>query len=88
MRDGHGEPTVERLPGPTVRLTISTATTVEEMLPKCRQQLHDAVEWAINSVFADEAAPGRVYVRDAGGLEFITMVDPCATYGLQAIVRP
>lgn len=71
-----------------VRLTMSMETTIADALTHCRDDLLSAVEWALNSVFTDEAAPGRVYVRDANGHEFVTLVDPCATYGLQAIVRP
>lgn len=61
---------------------------IMDALALCRDDLSSAVEWALQTVFADESAPSRVYVRDAGGQEFLTLVDPCLTYGSQAIVRP
>ena len=88
LRDERIEPFVERMPGPIVRLTMDASTTLEAALVKCRTQLHDALEWAIAAVYADDGAPGRVFVRDANGTEMVTMVDPCLTYGLDAIVRP
>ena len=88
VRDDDMVPSVQRLPGPVVRLTMSSGMSIGDALVMCKDDLHSAVAWALESVFSDEAAPGRVYVRDAGGQEFVTMVDPCATYGSQAIVRP
>jgi hypothetical protein len=46
------------------------------------------VEWALNLLYRDGEAPARAFVRNANGREVVTMVDPCLTYGSQAVVRP
>jgi hypothetical protein len=88
VRDDDVVPRVQRMPGPVVRVTMPSHMPISDALAICKDDLNDAVAWALESVFAEESAPSRVYVRDAGGQEFITMVDPCLTYGSQAIVRP
>ena len=88
VRDDQIAPRVQRMPGPVVRLTMSSTMSIADALILCKDDLAAAVHWALESVFAEEFTPSRVYVRDAGGQEFITMVDPCLTYGSQAIVRP
>ena len=87
LRDEEFEPYVERLPGPIVRLNLSSHQDIADALKSCRQDLADSLHWALTSVYAQEDAPARVFVRNPNGQEMLTMVDPCATYGSQAIVR-
>ena len=88
LSDDCSEPYVERLPGPIVRLTLATAQDIAVALDLCRVELVDSVEWALNLLYRDGEAPARAFVRNANGREVITMVDPCLTYGSQAVVRP
>ncbi len=78
-------PRVDKLEGPRVRLTISPDQSLAMAIDHCRSDLHEAVEWAITEIYMSDEAPGRVFVRDAN--EATVMIDPCAVYGLQAIVR-
>ena len=87
LRDESTVPSVERLPGPVVRLTVAPHVPLGQALECVREELHAAVEWALHALYSDDDAPSRVYVRDAGGHQVATMTDPCVTYGLQAIVR-
>lgn len=87
LRDEEFEPYVERLPGPIVRLNLPSNKDISDALTSCRQDLTDSLHWALTSVYAQEDAPARVFVRNPNGKEMITMVDPCTTYGSQAIVR-
>ena len=88
LRDGHEAPFVERLDGPRVRLTISQHDELDGALVTCRDDLFQAIEWALTSLYNNEEAPTRVFVRDANGQEMLMTTDPCAAYGLQAIIRP
>lgn len=88
LREGHNTPFVERLDGPRVRLTISQHDELANALTACRTELFQAIEWALTSLYNNEEAPTRVYVRDANGQEMLMTTDPCAAYGLQAIIRP
>jgi hypothetical protein len=81
-------PRVELLDGPRVRLTMSASENLSHGIEFCRAELSEAVETALSQLHNDEAAPARVFVRDSEGTHVITTSDPCATYGLQAIVRP
>ena len=88
LRDGHDTPSVERLDGPRVRLTFSQHESLESAMLRCRDDLFQAIEWALTSLYNNEEAPTRVFVRDANGQEMLMTSDPCAAYGLQAIIRP
>ncbi len=88
LRDDLVAPYVERLPGPIVRLNVAADQDVLDALATCRTDLHQAVEWAVSNLYSDDLAHSRVYIRNANGQEMVTMVDPCVTYGSQAIVRP
>ena len=81
-------PQVERLIGPRVRVSINPSQDLEKAIDFFRQELHGAIEWALTSLYANDEAPHRVFVRDANGQEMITMTDPCINYGSQAIIRP
>ncbi len=80
-------PRVELLDGPRVRLTMSASENLADGIEFCRVELAEAVEIALGQLHNDEAAPSRVFVRDAQGSRVITTIDPCTTYGSQAIVR-
>jgi len=78
-------PRVEKLDGPRVRLTIAPEQPISVAIQSCRAELLEAVEWAITELYKSDEIPSRIYVRNAN--EAAVMVDPCAIYGLQAIVR-
>ncbi len=78
-------PRVEKLDGPRVRLTIAPEQPIEMAIHTCREELLEAVEWAMTELYKSDEAPSRVFVRNTN--EATVMVDPCAIYGLQAIVR-
>ena len=80
-------PRVELLEGPRVRLTMSASENLAHGIEFCRAELAEAVESALCQLHHDEAAPSRVFVRVAQGTQIITTIDPCTTYGSQAIVR-
>jgi hypothetical protein len=80
-------PRVELLEGPRVRLTISASENLAHGIEFCRAELSQAVETALSQLHNDESAPSRVFVREADVSQIITTSDPCATYGLNAIVR-
>lgn len=80
-------PRVELLDGPRVRLTMSASESLSHSIEFCRNDLTKAVESALSQLHEAETAPARVFVRDASGSQMITTIDPCATYGSQAIVR-
>ena len=88
LRSQDIEPKVERLEGPFVRLTVPAEQDLSASLTKCRDELFEAIEWALLSMYDNEKAPSRVFVRDANGQEMSVMVDPCVAYGLEAIIRP
>jgi len=88
LRSQELAPKVERLEGPFVRLTVPAEHDLSESLLKCRDELLQAIEWALLSLYDNEKAPSRVFVRDANGQEMSVMVDPCVAYGLEAIIRP
>lgn len=88
LSDQVSKPVVERLDGPRVRLSIHPSHELSSAIESCRAELHGAIEWALTSLYANDEAPNRVFVRDANGQEMITMTDPCVSYGSQAIVRP
>ena len=88
LRSQELEPKVERLDGPCVRLTVPAEQDLSASLAKCRDDLFSAIEWALLSLYDNEKAPSRVFVRDANGQEMSVMVDPCVAYGLEAIIRP
>ena len=88
LRDEAIAPYVERLPGPIVRLNLSVTDDLLVALTQCGSDLMMALEWALTSVYSDDEAPSRVFVRNANGLETVAMVDPCLAYGSQAIIRP
>lgn len=81
-------PQVERLPGPIVRVKVSAAADFGLALASCRDELLRAIEWALTTLHQDDQAPSRVFVRNASSEDAVTTVDPCLTYGSQAIVRP
>ena len=80
-------PKVELLQGPRVRLTMSASENLADGIEFCRVELAEAVESALRQLHQDASAPARVFVRDAQGSQVITTIDPCTTYGSQAIVR-
>ena len=88
LRSQELEPKVERVVGPFVRLTVPAEQDLLTSLGKCRDELFSAIEWALLSLYDNEKAPSRVFVRDANGQEMSVMVDPCVSYGLEAIIRP
>ena len=87
LTDESVTPRVELLDGPRVRLTMSASENLAHGIEFCRAELAEAVETALSQLHSDEAAPSRVFVRDAQGTQVITTIDPCTTYGSQAIVR-
>lgn len=87
LSDENVTPRVELLEGPRVRLTMSASEDLAHSIEFCRTDLTQAVETALNQLHQDESAPARVFVRDASGSEVIATIDPCTTYGSQAIVR-
>ena len=87
LTDESVTPRVELLEGPRVRLTMSASENLSHGIEFCRAELAEAVESALTQLHNDEAAPSRVFVRDAQGAQVITTIDPCTTYGSQAIVR-
>jgi hypothetical protein len=87
LTDESVPPRVELLDGPRVRLTMSASESLAHSIEFCRNDLTQAVESALNQLHQDETAPARVFVRDASGSQVITTIDPCATYGSDAIVR-
>lgn len=88
LNEAVGQPVVEKLTGPRVRFSIHPSHDLAKALIDCRQELWQAIEWALTSLYANDEAPHRVYVRDANGQEMVTLTDPCITYGSQAIIRP
>jgi hypothetical protein len=69
-------------------LTDESVTPRVELLEGPRVRLTmSASEQALSQLHQDEVAPSRVFVRDAQGAQVITTIDPCTTYGSQAIVR-
>ena len=88
LRTQEIEPKIERLDGPFVRLTVPADQDLSQSLAKCRDELFRAIEWALLSMYDNEKAPSRVFIRDANGQEMSVMVDPCVAYGLEAIIRP
>lgn len=76
---------VEKLDGPRVRLTIAPEVPISVAIHTCRNELLEAVEWAMTELYKSDDIPSRVFVRNAN--EAAVMVDPCSIYGLQAIVR-
>ena len=87
LTDDSVTPRVELLDGPRVRLTMSASENLAHGIEFCRAELSEAVERALRQLHQDEVAPSRVFVRDAQGAQVITTIDPCTTYGSQAIVR-
>ena len=87
LSDENVTPRVELLEGPRVRLTMSASEDLAHSIEFCRTELTQAVEAALGRLHEDETAPARVFVRDASRSEVITTIDPCTTYGSQAIVR-
>ena len=86
--DQVGDPVIERLSGPRVRVSINPEQKLADAINECRPDLHQAIEWALTTLYENDEAPHRVYVRDANGQSMITMTDPCINYGSQAIIRP
>ena len=80
-------PRVELLDGPRVRLTMSASESLAHSIEFCRNDLAQAVESALNQLHEDETATARIFVRDTSGSQIIATIDPCATYGSDAIVR-
>jgi hypothetical protein len=87
LTDESVTPKVELLEGPRVRLTMSASENLVHGIEFCRADLAKAVETALRQLHNDEAAPARIFVRDAQGSQVIATSDPCTIYGSQAIVR-
>lgn len=87
LTDDPVSPRVELFEGPRVRFTMSASEDLSHAIEFCRNDLSQAVETALSKLHEDETAPARVFVRDASGAQVITTIDPCTTYGSQAIVR-
>ena len=87
LTDDAVSPRVELLDGPRVRLIMSASEDLAHSIEFCRDDLNRAVADALSQLHQDEIAPARVFVRDASESQVIATIDPCATYGLQAIVR-
>lgn len=87
LTDESVPPRVELLDGPRVRLTMSASENLAHSLEFCRDDLNQAVESALGQLHQDDKAPARVFIRDTLGSQVIATIDPCATYGSQAIVR-
>jgi hypothetical protein len=82
------QPIVEKLSGPLVRISINPSHNLNHALETCRTDLHEAVEWALTSLYENDDAPHRVFVSDASSQQMVTTTDPCLNYGSQAIIRP
>ncbi len=80
-------PRVELLAGPRVRLTISASEDLSHAIEFCKNELSSAVVTALHQLHHDVTAPARIFIRDEHGNEVITTTDPCASYGLDSIVR-
>jgi hypothetical protein len=87
LTDESVTPRVELLDGPRVRLTMSASENLAHGIEFCRAELSEAVERALQNLHQDAVAPARVFVRDSQGTQVIATIDPCTTYGSQAIVR-
>ena len=87
LTDESVTPRVELLEGPRVRLTMSASENLAHRHEFCPAELTESVENSLSQLHHDEAAPSRIFVRDAQGTQVITTIDPCTTYGSQAIVR-
>ena len=82
------QPIVEKLSGPLVRVSINPSHNLNQALETCRTDLHEAVEWALTSLYENNDAPHRVFITDASSQRMVTTTDPCLNYGSQAIIRP
>ena len=87
LTDESVTPRVELLEGPRVRLTMSASENLAHGIEFCRAELTEAVETALSQLHHNEAVASRVFVWDAQSAQVITTIDPCTTYGSQAIVR-
>ena len=81
-------PTVTCLPGPRIVLTMNVTAEMSKVLKFCRDDLLNAINWAIFSMYQVDAAPARVYHRDVYGEAMSVFTDPCALFGSDAFVRP
>jgi hypothetical protein len=82
------QPSVQKLAGPRIRLSMHPSQDIGSAISQCRPELHEAIEWALTTLHESDEAPHRVFVRDANGHQVLTMTDPCLNYGSQAIIRP
>jgi len=81
-------PTVECLPGPRIVLTMHVTAEITKVLKFCRDDLLQAINWAVFSMYQGDNAPARVYQRDVYGQAMSIFTDPCALFGSDAFVRP
>ena len=66
---------------------MNVSDDINKVLQFIQPELSHAMAWAISSLYSDEVAPARVYMRDAGGNAMSVLADPCQTFGLNAFVR-
>ena len=88
ISEGVAQPHVERLDGPRVRLTVDASQELSNSLNACKDQLLAAIEWALLALYGENAAPGRVFVRNPETHTMSVMFDPCLSFGSEAIIRP
>ena len=61
---------------------------IAQVLAFVKEDLINAVQWAITSMYADEDSPDRIYMRDINGSAMSILSDPCQAFGLNTIIRP
>lgn len=81
-------PTVGCLPGPRIVLTMNVTANISKVLKFCRDDLLDAITWAMFSMYQGDNAPARIYHRDVYGEAMSILADPCELFGSDAFVRP
>ena len=67
---------------------MNVTAEMSKVLKFCRDDLLNAINWAIFSMYQVDAAPARVYHRDVYGEAMSVFTDPCALFGSDAFVRP
>ena len=81
-------PTVACLPGPRIALTMNVNADIAKVLKFCRDDLINAMNWALFTMYQGDNAPARIYHRDVYGEAMSIFTDPCELFGLDAFVRP
>ena len=59
-----------------------------KVLKFCRDDLLEAMNWALFDMYQAGTAPARVFHRDIYGQAMSIFTDPCVLFGSDAFVRP